>query len=281
MECSEPGVIRDEELVAYVDGEKVRPVVLAHLVHCQRCSSQVAAYRRMDLKLLSKLYRWDCPSNQILGEYQLDLLSAGRTAAVKSHLASCVLCAAEMRTLANFLTNDPFLVERAPLAQEKGAPAATNNHHPVAGVKRALEGLRDQTTEGARRIVATFLPPQPRLVFQRDSAPQVVAWPRRYAAEDVNISLQIERGSDHRGSLQLLGFVTREGQTLEALQGVPVQLSSSAPTTAQTGSTVYTQRVDDLGNFVFAPLIPATYTLELRLPDGVVIIDELPVTAQD
>ena len=32
MECNTPGVIRDEELLAFAAGEKVRPAVEAHLV---------------------------------------------------------------------------------------------------------------------------------------------------------------------------------------------------------------------------------------------------------
>ena len=80
MECSEPGAIRDEELLAYMDGAKVRPAVLAHLARCQYCSSQLAAYQRIDRKLTQRLYRWDCPTNQILGEYQLGLLSGEQAA---------------------------------------------------------------------------------------------------------------------------------------------------------------------------------------------------------
>ncbi len=74
MECSKPGAIRDEELVAYLAGEDVQPTVIQHIKYCQRCSSQLATYQRMEHKLTSKLYRWDCPPSQVLGEYQLDLL---------------------------------------------------------------------------------------------------------------------------------------------------------------------------------------------------------------
>src|SRR5215831_20991480 len=102
MECSEPGNIRDEELLAYLAGEIVRPDVQRHLAQCQRCASQLATYRRMELSLTSKLYRWDCPLNQVLGEYQLGLLSNEIATAVKMHLGSCVLCAAEMAMLEQF-----------------------------------------------------------------------------------------------------------------------------------------------------------------------------------
>ena len=95
MECSKPGAIRDEELLAYLAGEKVRPFVVQHLAECQRCAAQLAAYKRIELTLTSKLYRWDCPPSQVLGEYHLGLLSKELTAAVKNHLGLCPLCAAE------------------------------------------------------------------------------------------------------------------------------------------------------------------------------------------
>src|SRR5438309_10603318 len=115
MECSEPGAIRDEELLAYLAGEKVRPKVVRHLARCQRCTAQLAAYERVELALTSKLYRWDCPPSQVLGEYQLGLLSKELTAAVNNHLAMCVLCATEVATLTEFLAHEPLLTERAPV----------------------------------------------------------------------------------------------------------------------------------------------------------------------
>ncbi|HWS83922.1 MAG TPA: hypothetical protein VN207_06655 [Ktedonobacteraceae bacterium] len=108
MQCSEPGAIRCEELVAYLEGEKVRSAAEAHLAHCQCCSAQLANYRQIEGKLISKLYRWNCPSNQVLGEYHLGLLSKQLAAQVKDHLNICVLCAAEMVILIEFLTSNPL-----------------------------------------------------------------------------------------------------------------------------------------------------------------------------
>src|SRR5450631_3360050 len=103
MECSEPGAIRDEELAAYLAGANVRPEVLAHLSVCQACSSQVAFYQRMDLQLTNKLYRWDCPSSQMLGEYQFGLLNSVQANEVRFHLSYCLRCPAEVATLTAFL----------------------------------------------------------------------------------------------------------------------------------------------------------------------------------
>lgn len=269
MECSEPGTIRDEELLAYLAGESVRPVVQQHLLSCQHCSSRLADYRRIELALTSKLYRWDCPPNQVLGEYQLGLLSGDLAAAIKIHLNTCVLCAAEVATLTQFLADDPMLVECNSVQ-----PSSLHNHSSAPHeVKRLVTRMRDRSAIQVRRIVASLLPPQPRFAYQRNVASSE-AWPRRYTAEDFSISIQVERATSRGGSLQLIGFVTRKGATLEVLQGIPVILSSHS-------NIVYTQNIDELGNFIFSSITPATYTLELRLPESTIVIEQLPIALQD
>src|SRR5436309_13833203 len=180
MECSQPGAIRDEELLAYLAGEKVRPFVVQHLATCQRCATQLEDYRRIELALTSKLYRWDCPPSQVLGEYQLGMLSKELSAAVKNHLSMCVLCAAEVATLAEFLAYDAWLAQPAPVPSVPAPVQASPSNHrrPVAGAKSVLEHVRGQSSAGVRRIIATLLPAQPRLAYQRNAA-QPTVWPRR------------------------------------------------------------------------------------------------------
>ncbi len=280
MECTKPGAIRDEELLAYLAGENVRPFVVQHLAECQHCSSQMAAYQRVELALTSKLYRWDCPPSQVLGEYQLGLLSKELTAAVKNHLAMCVLCATEVATLTEFLAHDPLLTERAPVPSVSVQTSSPhNNHRSGQGTKGVLDRLGDRSRAGVRRIVATLLPPQPRFAYQREIS-QATLWPRRYSAEDLSISIQIERGTSHRDTLQLIGLVTRKGEALGVLQGTPVLLSAQDVGISFAG-TQYMQSIDELGNFIFSSIAPATYTLELQFPESIVVIDQLPLALQD
>ncbi len=275
MECLEPGAIHDEELFAYLAGEKVRPLVKQHLTTCQYCANRLAEYRRLELTVSSKLFRWDCPPTQVLGEYELGMLSKELSAAVQNHLNICVLCAAEVASLTGFLANDPMLVEPVPqIAVSVPLATSSNNHHPVQDVKRVLDNVRERSSAGIRRIAATLMPPAPRLAFQRGESAQAALWPRRYTAEDISISVQVDRGTSRRDALQLIGFVTRKDVALESLQGVPVQLVSQ--TDAQ-----YRQNIDELGNFVFSSVAPATYTLELQFPESTVVIDDLPVAFQD
>src|SRR5438270_7679 len=76
-----------------------------------------------------------------------------------------------------------------------------------------------------RASVVRLLPPQPRFAYQREIS-QATLWPRRYTAEDLSISIQVERGTSRRDALQLIGLVTRKGEALGVLQGTPVLLSA-------------------------------------------------------
>lgn len=271
MECSDPGAIRDEELFAFLEGESVRPAVLRHLATCQYCSSQAKTYQRLELKLIKNLYRWDCPPNQVLGDYQFGLLSSQQSVEVGNHLSMCVLCKAELVQLTEFLTNDPMLVPQSHIAARPTVTAV----RPMQEAKRALENLRNTSLAGTRRIIATLVPQQPRVAFQRDAS-SVASWPRSYTAEDVTVAVQIERDAAHKATLQVIGFVTRKGTTLETSDGTPVKLIG------QTGGLVtsYAELIDDLGNFVFPAVAEGTYTLEIHFVEGIVVIDQLPIEIQ-
>ncbi len=272
MECSNPGAIRDEELFAYLEGESVRPAVRQHLAACQYCSSQAKTYQRLELKLIKNLYRWDCPPNQVLGDYQFGLLSPQQSVEVGNHLSTCVLCKTEVAQLTEFLANDPMLVPQSHVA----ARPAINAVRPAQETKRVLDGLRDTSFAGVRRIIATLIPQQPQTAFQRNGTQQIAAWPRRYSAEDVNVSLQVERGTTHKDTLQVIGFVARKGTTLEALDGTPVKLIQQTPTSAREE----VEPIDDLGNFVFPAVEAGIYTMEIHFKEGIVVIDQLPIEIQ-
>ena len=89
----------------------------------------------------------------------------------------------------------------------------------------------------------------------------------------MNISIQVSRDAKKKDALQLIGLVMRQGAMLEALQGTEVQLSTQ-------DDVSYTQTIDELGNFVFSALMPATYTLELQFPEGTVVIEQLSLAIQ-
>ena len=135
-----------------------------------------------------------------------------------------------------------------------------------------FRALAPKARAEVKRIVATLLPPQPRLALQRGETGEGTGWPRTYAAEDLHILLVVESGAGRRDAMKLIGLVQQKGAAIETFEGLPVHLS--------TTQAAYNQHVDELGNFVFAPVAPAVYTLELQLPESVVVIDHLEVTMQ-
>lgn len=264
MECSKPGVVRDEELLAYLTGEQVRPVVIRHLASCTACAARLKRYKYIDLTLTSKLSRWDCPSSLILGEYEQGLLAPEHERMIGKHIRLCQPCATELAELQQFMAYDLIpAYSPSPASLVSQTPPVTSLIEP------ALQWLHGQADAGVRWIVAVLVTPQPRLVFQREIAP-TSTWPRRYVAEDLTISLQLE--SERPGStgsgLQLIGFVNREGAPLQILQGTPVVLS-------QAGRVLETQEIDDLGNFVLSSIPQADYRLELKFPERTVVIEDL------
>ncbi|HEX8966773.1 MAG TPA: hypothetical protein VF937_02765 [Chloroflexota bacterium] len=118
--------------------------------------------------------------------------------------------------------------------------------------------------ERARRLVATLLRPRPGLAFGglRGAADTST---RVFEAGDVTLTI-----GPGPASGSLYGLVVAAGSAPEVLEGREARLISGdrAPVTS---------RVDDLGNFEFADVRPGAYVLEVDVPDGVVVIEELRV----
>ena len=116
----------------------------------------------------------------------------------------------------------------------------------------------------ARRIVATLFTPGPVLGYAAlrgagDAATRV------FEAGDVTVTVG---PGQTKGSL--FGLVVLSGESSEALEGREVRAlpRDGTPTLA---------RLDDLGNFEFSALNDGQYALEIDLPHGVVVIEELQV----
>ena len=58
--------------------------------------------------LQSRLYRWDCPSPDALGDYHLNFVQPNEREVIEAHLRHCLLCRQEVETLAAFLNIETF-----------------------------------------------------------------------------------------------------------------------------------------------------------------------------
>lgn len=114
----------------------------------------------------------------------------------------------------------------------------------------------------ARRIVATLFTQRPGLAYGGLRGAPSDASTRVYEAGEVTITL----GADVRSG-SMLGLVVAGDTPLEARE---VRLLGAE------GSALGTQ-LDDLGNFEFTNVAAGDYALELDLPEGVVVIEDLRV----
>jgi hypothetical protein len=193
-------------------------------------------------RLTHSLYRFDCPSPQTLGEYQLDLLAPEARTEVAAHLLGCPRCADELQTLRSFMSG------------------------PLVAGRTAAEA-RPGALERLRRVLATLASPaaQPAFGGLRGTAAEEG---QTYRAEELAVTLGPgPRGA--RGRVSLLGLVWAESAEAPALEGGEAQLVGESGT--------YAAPIDELGNFGLEDVAPGTYRLELRLADRTVVIEDLRV----
>jgi anti-sigma factor RsiW len=85
--------------LAYLEGEADRQV-RDHVARCPACADKVARLRETGQALLTLMYRADCPAPEVLGQYQLDLLSPAEQLQVAAHARACPHCTRELAELA-------------------------------------------------------------------------------------------------------------------------------------------------------------------------------------
>jgi hypothetical protein len=249
--------LSDEDLSSFVlDEEPLSSEVREHLEQCAICQQRLARYKQLHASLVSRLYRSQCPSSTQLSLYCAGLLAADEQMEIAAHLLLCPLCADEAADTRHFLA----IVEPLP------APTIS---------------LRDT----ARRIVATLVGPQMRLV-RRGSA-TVATWPRQYQAESINLSLYLSRTSNREYTLLVIITSIDSAETAKAFAGLAAELYSAPDSIAlgeeddkegkQAETPPVRAEVDDVGNAVFSGIPVGKYTLVVHLPERELVIEDLVI----
>ena len=122
----------------------------------------------------------------------------------------------------------------------------------------------ESVADRARRVVASLFTPRAGLAYGglRGSAETST---RVYEAGDITVTI-----GPGQTSGWLIGLVVPGAQAPEAMEGRDVRL---LPRQGQP----LTVKLDDLGNFEFASVPAGDYVLEIDLPDGIIVIEELRV----
>ncbi len=193
MMCIRPGAVTAEDLIAFAVGEGSASVA-EHVRSCPSCLADARAYARTERGLSKVLDRFDCPSPQTLGEFELGLVMSDDRWSIARHVADCPRCAAELRSFRSFLADEPV---PAPSFVEK-----------------------------ARRLVAAILAPAPGLAYggMRGSGELATL---TFQAEDVTITLGSAIDA-RRGSWTVEGLLLLDSGDPEYFAGREVRLVPSA-----------------------------------------------------
>jgi hypothetical protein len=237
--CIDPGTVTPESLLAYADGD-APPEVVQHVAICPTCAAEAAELAGLQRRLGQALHRFDCPPGQTIGEYALDLVSPEERTVIARHVLDCLRCTAELRSLRAFLSGDD-LIQVAPQGL-------------LAGLKRTVATL--------------FAPPTAMAGVALRGGPSIA---QTYRAGELTLTLA-PGPQPRRGRTSLMGLIVREDGELEIPAG------STARLLAPTGAAESAE-IDDLGNFAFDDLVPATYALELQLGDDVVVVEDVPMAS--
>jgi len=248
MSCSRTPQLTDIELLMALDGE-ADPEVMMHSVHCPDCRARAGQLQKLQHELTRQLFRAECPSSLVVGEYHLGLLSAAKAAVVEKHLAVCPLCAEERTLLAD------FLLETSPATK-------SNLFAPVRRTMRILVARLTGSLSGSG------LPGRASLVPAMTGLRGAETDPLIYEADGVQVMAEVLDDAAHLGRKSILGLLTG----LDDTSGFQAFLWQGA-------SCLATVELNDLGNFTIDDLAPGDYSLILTGPGMEIHLDIFPVHA--
>ncbi len=261
MDCLHSMAPNDEELLSYaLDGESLRPEVRTHLGDCVICQQRLANYKELNMLLISRLYRSECPDAMDLNFFCERLLPINDRWRIARHIRRCPLCAGEVAD------------SQQMLATCQSSPDAPPFLSPVLMIRQ--------------RLVASLLPTQSQIVTRNE--PLARAWPRQYRADSINISLHLSHGS--RGEIMLLGLFTSDDPNaiVDTFEGILAELYDATDSSVQwqdeqvdaheqVEQPLLSTTVDDLGSLVFKHVPPGSYLMIVHLPDAELVIEGLAI----
>ncbi|HTI14410.1 MAG TPA: hypothetical protein VL461_07555 [Dictyobacter sp.] len=87
----------DADLLMYVfDGDSLPTPIREHMSSCSDCQQRMQRYVEIHSRLLTRLFRYECPTMLTISQYCADMLSSADTIWVARHVEVCPLCADEV-----------------------------------------------------------------------------------------------------------------------------------------------------------------------------------------
>jgi hypothetical protein len=100
--CIMPPALTEEQIDSILD-QAAEANILYHAEHCPHCQAQLGKAKQVDALVSQHLFRWDCPTSQQLGDFQVGMLDQAAQIRIAQHLRLCVYCQKEIGELQAFL----------------------------------------------------------------------------------------------------------------------------------------------------------------------------------
>lgn len=267
LECIDPDQVNDADYLAAIT-RNTRPGFAIHLDKCDYCQGELKAFQHLDNSMRRQFgfilnhQRLMCPTSQQIGEFVLKMLPAIEQITIGEHVKNCPHCAAELADLREFiLDEDPQPVTVKPSVKE-----VLTQPRPEPSAK--LDWLRRVVAHLIETVTGPAPTPGYALAGVRGETSDL---PLTYQAEEVLVTVTVQALKPHSKECMVLGMVQRDNFPMEATSGALVRLYTGETTLA-------TETIDDLGNFVFDEVIPSGMLgLEITLEDKVVLVENLPI----
>jgi predicted anti-sigma-YlaC factor YlaD len=253
LDCIDPGAVHDWELEACADGE-APPHVFEHLERCPACRARVREHAALERLLRQALYRFDCPSPDLLRDYHWRYLPTDERRRVEAHLETCPHCTEELADLADLMTAERAQPSQTLLDQARQAAARVR----LAVAQLVSPGLSPET--------AVRLDVRSAMALRGDTQEMLL-----FDAEGVMVSVNLEQ--EHTGAYTLFGQVLLPEPAVVA--GGHVRL-----TAREEGMAPAQAVLDANGGFTLPDLCPGVYQLVVCLPDRRIVVPTLALKAE-
>ena len=168
----------DDTLLAYLDQE-VDPETAAQIEASPADRDRARELYQLQSSLTARMYRFNCPGPEELGEYQLGMLARQRARSIAGHLEICPHCARELAGLVDFLGREPEVV-----------------YSPLEGARVLVARLVSGLSGG---------PGMPAPAFALRGEPETT---RVFDAGEAQLVLDVQDDNNHAGRKVLVGLIT-------------------------------------------------------------------------
>ncbi|HEX2911970.1 MAG TPA: hypothetical protein VH186_14275 [Chloroflexia bacterium] len=264
LECTAPDMIKEEDLFKALTGSPL-PAFEEHLTECAFCRQEIEKLRSLDRDLhqqfgfITSPGRTLCSEAQWLGDYALDLLPSVVKISIENHLACCPHCAKELQTNLRWLEESDTQNYYPPQTRDVETPG------PLKALKRL------------RRVVAERFSPheleQKALGNLRGNPEKESFYPLTYRADDLFITVYVQREKQHSSRLKIIGFLHSEELDIQTLNGANIKLMAGE-------QLISSEVIDELGNFAFNNIgnfgTVSGLNLEIVLEDRIIELQGIP-----